>query len=118
MLNLLINAIRDDKSRTTYQIRETGDHQYNVSQYNQLIITANSELSARNAVECMMKDNGWHLEELVRNEGTAWWAVAFEPQENGSVVLRVFEWMGGRYVQLGPDETYSVEAVADLYGYC
>lgn len=118
MLNLLINAIRDDGSRTTYQIRETSDHQYSVSQYNQIITTANSELSARNAVECIMKDNGWHLEELVKNEGSAWWAVTFEPLGNDSLILKVFEWMGGRYVQLGPEERYSVKCAQEEYGYC
>lgn len=114
---LHINAINDNGERTTYQIR-IHNNKYFVRQYNQTIITTDTELSARNAVECLMKDNGWHLEELVDLGGKFASAVTFTPVDSENVIIKTFEWMGGRYVQLGPEELYSIECAKREYGYC
>lgn len=116
---LIINAINDDGKRTTYKICEDNSR-YIVIQYNTIVLTTEDELSARNAIECMMKDNGWHLEELVSADDANDWstAITFDPVDSETVIIKVYEWMGGRYVQIGPEDRYSAKLAAEEYGYC
>jgi hypothetical protein len=66
----------------------------------------------------MMKDNGWHLEELIDIDDDHSTAITFDRVDPETVIVKVYEWMGGSYVQLGPEDRYSVELAADEYGYC
>jgi hypothetical protein len=114
----IFNAIDDNGRRTSFKVQDFGSR-FIISQDGCQIITADDEQSAQNAVECMMKDNGWHLEELVgiddSNDFST--AITFDRVDPETVIIKVYEWMGGRYVQLGPEDRYSVELATAEYGY-
>ena len=116
---LIINAINDNGQRTSFRIQELND-KYSVTESGYHYLTADDEISARNAVECIMKDNGWHMEELVNTDDASDFstAITFDPVDQDTVIIKVFEWMGGRYVQLGPEERYSAKLAGVEYGYC
>lgn len=112
----IFNAIDDHGRRTSFKVQDFGG-QFLISQDGCQIITADDEQNAQNAVECVMKDNGWHLEELIDMDGDNSTAINFDRVDPETVIVKVYEWMGGRYVQLGPEDRYSVELAAAEYGY-
>ena len=118
MTTKFFNAFNDAGERTAFQIRETHDHQYVVIWYNQEQFRSHNDLLARDYVENLMRDNGWHLENIVTKDDDFWWALTFDMIDENTVVNRVMHWINGQYIQIGQDETMTRKDAEIQYGYC
>ena len=121
MLTYIINAINPAGERTQYQIQQWIDSDetvHIVDEDGNPLRAAENMNAGRDYVEDRLKWTGYHMEDLIRKHDDFATAIAFELQEDGSLIVKTFEWMGGRYVQLGPEERYSVECAQEEFGYC
>ena len=121
MLTYIINAINPEGKRTQYKICQwiDSDEMVHIQDEDGNPLSAAENMDAcRDYVEDRLQWTGYHMEEIIRQHGDFSAAVTFDPQEDGSLIIRTYEWMGGRYVQLGPEERYSVECAQEEYGYC
>lgn len=117
MDRMIINAVNTNGKHYQFKL-QCGTSSVVIFQDGTEIGTEDHLNAARDHVEAIIKWLDAHMEDIIQQDGEASWAIAFDRLDADSVIIRVLEWMGGRYVQLGPDERYSVDCASYEYGYC
>lgn len=121
MLTYIINAINPAGERTQYRIQKwiDSDEMVHIQDEDGNPLCAAENMDAGlDYVEDRLQWTGYHMEEIIRQHDDCSTAIVFVKQDDGSVVIKTYKWMGGRYVQLGPEERYSAECAHEEYGYC
>lgn len=93
MDRMIINAVGADGKRTQFQIRSNSSESvaFTIFQDDVAIATEDTQEAAREFIEMAIKAFGLHMEDIIQQEGTYSYAVAFERADEQTVIIRTME---------------------------
>ena len=118
MNTTIINAINKDGKRTQFKITESCEYHRLYWDDNELYHQAGKDLNEIiDYVRYIMNGDGFHADDIVTMENGASHSRTFDLTAEGDMIVKFYEWIGGRYVQLGPEEHCTVNFAKTEYGW-